>query len=314
MKTKDAALVSFVSFLFGILVGRQLQQSSAYSEAVFGFENFLIQPRDVADLPSFTELLNASGSDKYYNHHYEHYYERILSTYRHQSKLKLLEIGADEGASLDLWDNYFTDPELIVGLAYKNLEGQPLVATGKRPNSTVEVIYGDQSKKSTMDKLRALGDWDIIIDDGSHVPQHVIYTFSELWQSVKPGGYYIIEDVETSYWLSGSEIYGYQLNETGFGAGPKFHAVEYMKQFIDVLVRRQVNATELSIMEGDDEMCSIEFGFNSIFVRRCGNKDLPAPAFKSFRPIDRERLNFWMQRAKSAHPQKDNQGNLIIQS
>ncbi len=42
--------------------------------------------------------------------------------------------------------------------------------------------------------------YDIIIDDGSHVPQHQIISLACLLPALNPGGLYIIEDLETSYW------------------------------------------------------------------------------------------------------------------
>ena len=38
-------------------------------------------------------------------------------------------------------------------------------------------------------------------------------TFEKLWPSVKDGGWYFIEDVETSYWKPSSSIYGYKLTK-----------------------------------------------------------------------------------------------------
>ncbi len=42
--------------------------------------------------------------------------------------------------------------------------------------------------------------YDIIIDDGSHVPQHQIISLACLLRALNPGGLYIIEDLKTSYW------------------------------------------------------------------------------------------------------------------
>jgi hypothetical protein len=48
----------------------------------------------------------------------------------------------------------------------------------------------------------------LIIDDGSHHPQHQLSTFSLLFKNLlQPKGIYIIEDIETSYWLCGN-LYG----------------------------------------------------------------------------------------------------------
>jgi len=39
----------------------------------------------------------------------------------------------------------------------------------------------------------------IIIDDGSHINEHVITSFNTLFPYLKDGGIYIIEDLQTAY-------------------------------------------------------------------------------------------------------------------
>jgi hypothetical protein len=39
--------------------------------------------------------------------------------------------------------------------------------------------------------------FDYIIDDGSHRPAHQVRSFELLWDRVKPGGKYFIEDIES---------------------------------------------------------------------------------------------------------------------
>lgn len=51
-------------------------------------------------------------------------------------------------------------------------------------------------------------------------------------------GYYVVEDVETSYWRSGSGIYGYHTKESGFRGQCSF--VEWTKQLVDVVNREFV--------------------------------------------------------------------------
>ena len=38
--------------------------------------------------------------------------------------------------------------------------------------------------------------FDIILDDGSHIVEHMILSFNTLFKYVKPGGFYIIEDIK----------------------------------------------------------------------------------------------------------------------
>jgi len=40
----------------------------------------------------------------------------------------------------------------------------------------------------------------VVIDDGSHRPEHVRATFAVLFPLLADGGTYIIEDTQTSYW------------------------------------------------------------------------------------------------------------------
>jgi hypothetical protein len=47
----------------------------------------------------------------------------------------------------------------------------------------------------------------MILDDGSHMNEHVIYSFEHLWGSVKSGGVYIVEDCGTSYWSDWNGAY-----------------------------------------------------------------------------------------------------------
>ena len=71
---------------------------------------------------------------------------------------------------------------------------------------------------------------------------------------VKPGGLYIIEDVETSYWNRSASIYGYKLHREP-------SAVEAMKAIID-----HVNS-EFS-GKSHTEIQSITFAQNCIIIRK----------------------------------------------
>jgi len=250
-------------------------------------------------LPTFTDLIIGSGSDKYASHHYERYYERWLSPFRHVKNMTVLEIGVASGKSLNLWANYFVHPDLVMGLAYER--GHKKVVSAGTKDNGIRVVYGDQSQTNTTDTLRKEGPWNIIIDDGSHVPSHVVHTFFKMWKSIKKGGIYVIEDLETNFWKAGSGIYGYSLPNVGIGAGPGFSAVSKLEQFLNVLVRHQIGAKELSIMPGDEDMCSIEWGMNIVLIRKCGSDDGLGPKYQKPR-YDEDRMKTWLTEAKKTNP------------
>lgn len=222
-----------------------------------------------------------------------------------------MEIGADHGKSLQVWASYFDrDPELIVGLAYgrtysvipanemtfeNDMDGR---------NSTVIVLEGDQASAETMAKLAEFGPWDVLIDDGSHVPQHVLYSLFSLWPSIKAGGMYIIEDIETSYWKANSIIYGYEMPHTGFQSDAKHSVVYKLKELLDVLVRNQLglNSSSLSIMPGDGDLCSMEWGMNIIALKKCGPEDGVGPPVQPTKPVDPQDLTSWLEKVYATNP------------
>jgi hypothetical protein len=253
-----------------------------------------------ADLTlTFAQLVRASGSDKYVKHHYEHYYEDWLAPYRYKDT-SFLEIGVKGGKSMQLWKSYFANPTKIIGLGYGIKEK---VANAYK-TGIPQVVVGDQSKTEVMEIMKSLGPYDVVIDDGSHVPEHVIFTFFHLWQSVKPGGMYVVEDLETSYWEHETESYGYKLQNTGFGGSGS--AVEKLKDFIDILPRYQLNLRDFSIMEGDENICSIEWGMNLVRFRKCTLHEMEMrPIYKeSSNPKERTSLTHkdWLMEARTSNP------------
>jgi len=195
-------------------------------------------------------ILKNSGSDKYQWHHYEIWYKKWLEPYQRRRHLKLLEIGARAGNSLLAWTKYFKRPELILGLAYGDHTENVKANVEDYGHKSIQVMFGDQSEEESLHKACQKGPFDIIIDDGSHVPEHQIFSFHHLWKCLNMGGIYIVEDVETSYWnkKKPEQIYGYELRGAGMGNPPPGNAVEKFKQFIDILNRIPIGFSSLSIM------------------------------------------------------------------
>jgi hypothetical protein len=71
----------------------------------------------------------------------------------------------------------------------------------------IKTYIADQANRSQLKSfIDANGcDFDIILDDGGHSMEQQQVSFGYLFKCVKPGGYYIIEDVHTSLGISGEE-------------------------------------------------------------------------------------------------------------
>lgn len=135
------------------------------------------------------------GSDKgAISHAYVDLYDRHLRGTRRTTR-KVLEIGIYRGASLRMWHDYFPKAE-IYGV---DINEVPI------DHGRIHTLVGSQSDPAMLERLQALGPWDLIVDDGSHKQSDVITTFRALYDSVTPGGFYVIEDMHTSYWPRGYE-------------------------------------------------------------------------------------------------------------
>ena len=198
-------------------------------------------------------------SDKGWHHGYHRFYYPILKEFE-SKPIRFLEIGVDEGQSMKIWETFFKNPNHIYGIGYKNYQTKDV----EYVNDHMTLYRGDQSSNEFLHNMISLskGDFDVIIDDGSHVPSHIITSFNALWNTIKPGGYYIIEDVETSYWSKDSSIYGYSFkNETS--------VVDYFKNMVDEVNHEFIKGKTSS------SIGSISFMYNMIIIRKVSEEDKP---------------------------------------
>jgi hypothetical protein len=133
------------------------------------------------------------GTDKSSKHHYyTRYYERYFSPFRDQP-INFLEIGIKDNASLQMWRDYF--PEATI----HGIDNRPICLG--YAEARVKIFIGLQQDKAFLRKVseEALGGFDIIVDDASHHNKYTIASFEFLFDQVKPGGIYAIEDLHCSY-------------------------------------------------------------------------------------------------------------------
>lgn len=131
-------------------------------------------------------------------HHYFHIYDRHFGRFRGK-RVRVLEIGVDHGGSLQLWKRYFGHDASIVGL-----DIDPCCA--QYEEDQIQVRIGNQSDVAL---LKSLGDFDIVIDDGSHILQDQEASLQTLWPKTR--SVYLIEDCHYAMPMYPSEgiVYNY---------------------------------------------------------------------------------------------------------
>lgn len=163
--------------------------------------------------PSLTELANKYGTDKgtegpsdqwsahNYTDVYEPYFEKLRS-----APINLLEIGLgvhgenwptriahgrnpQGGASLKTWYDYFPNAAIY---------GADINAAPHLDNDRIKTFVFDQGN---VQQLQAFANsinsiqFDIIVEDGSHRPDHQQITLGFFFKMLKSGGLYIVEDL-----------------------------------------------------------------------------------------------------------------------
>lgn len=127
--------------------------------------------------------------------HYFDIYERYFEKYVDKPIL-MIEIGVDNGGSIDMWKKYFGDNSTIVGIDIR-----PECKQFEDIENKVFVEIGDQSDINFLNSIiEKYGNPDIILDDGSHIMNHLIKTFEFLYYKMKSDGTYLVEDLHTCYW------------------------------------------------------------------------------------------------------------------
>ncbi len=122
-------------------------------------------------------------------------YDRIFGPYRAQ-KVSLLEIGIQNGGSMEIWPRYFPDAEKFIGC-----DIDPECSRLRYDDPRVVVVTADANLDETEQYIVAqASDFDIIIDDGSHRSSDIIKSFVRYFPYLKQGGVFVAEDLHCSYW------------------------------------------------------------------------------------------------------------------
>ena len=147
----------------------------------------------------------------------------------------ILEIGVDQGGSLEMWNYYFDSNCTIYGLDI-NDKSEILNKFKYLGMNNIHIVKGDQGDKNFWKEFLKDKTFDIVIDDGGHRMNHQIVTFDCIYDDhIQKDGVYLCEDLCTSYWPC---MGGGLRNEGSF--------IEKTKKLIDLLNVNDINNTSMS--------------------------------------------------------------------
>lgn len=204
------------------------------------------------------------GTDKWGGHWYTQHYQRYFGPLRNK-RLNILEIGVGGcevldagGESLRMWKAYFPKSRIV---------GIDLYDKSHLSEHRIEIRQCDQTDSEALHRLSSeYGGFDIIIDDGSHLNEHVIKTFQLLFPALHTEGIYVVEDTQTAYWPT-----------FGGGVGAPDTSMAFFKGLVDGLNHVEYPIANYKTDYFDQNVVEVAFFHNMVVIRK-GNNDEKANA------------------------------------
>jgi hypothetical protein len=200
------------------------------------------------------------GTDKWGVHRYAEHYEAHFAALRRR-RIVLLEVGIggygvpeSGGESLRMWRTYFPRGRIF---------GIDIQDKSYHDERRIKTFCGSQDDEAFLERvILEIGNPDIIIDDGSHMCAHIIKSFNVLFPKLSDGGYYVVEDTQTSYWpdFGGSDTDPDDPHTT----------VGFFKQLVHG-VNHEERAGSREASYYDKSIISVSFYHNMIFVKKGNN-------------------------------------------
>lgn len=204
-------------------------------------------------MKTFWQLFNEhDGYESLKHNHYPEIYDEYFGPYRDQ-EINFLEIGVRQGGSLEIFRKYFPNANIYALEIDRDVIPGPIF---KLKNT--EVVIGDATNLETINQLmeKVDGKFDIILDDGSHLPEQQIATYNLLWRHLKSPGVYMVEDLVYNYnasWYKKEHTF----MDFMFKKIDQFHLQDDMKP---------LNTTRLKFPKRDYH--SIRFHRNAVVVKK----------------------------------------------
>lgn len=212
---------------------------------------------------NLNRLATLHATDKWNAHWYTQRYAYHLKEIR-LKKLNILEIGVGGytnpnygGQSLRMWKYYFPNSKIFSIDIYDKSALQ---------EKRIKIFKGSQDDKLFLEKIYGeIGNLDIIIDDGSHMNKHIIDSFETLFPLLNIGGFYIIEDLFSSYW---PDFGGDSSNLSNPAT-----AMNFIKNLTDCLNYEEFLMPGYIPSFYDKHIISIHFYHNLVFIKKGYNNE-----------------------------------------
>ena len=122
-------------------------------------------------------------------------YQRIFQPFE-KEPVRLLEIGVQNGGSLEIWARHFENGRRFIGC-----DIDPKCAALQFRDPRISVVVGDaNTDEAELAIARVCEQFDIVIDDGSHLSSDIVKSFARYFPRLIDGGVFLAEDLHCSYW------------------------------------------------------------------------------------------------------------------
>ena len=175
-------------------------------------------------LQKYSSAATGDGTDKMVTHSYEHVYNEIFDKYKNTCK-NILEIGIDGGFGLQSYSEYFIN-STVYGIDIRDN-----INSNIKQNPNIKICIGDACSDEVINHFNI--EFDIIVEDASHLPEHQIQHFKDYSKFIKKGGVYIIEDVMEGYLDRVVNEISYHASEFAY----KVHDLRHIKnRYDDIMI------------------------------------------------------------------------------
>lgn len=211
------------------------------------------------------DSLSSAGYDTDKGPNYLGFYEAFFAPHRSRP-INMLELGLHRGGSAQMWRDYFP---------YGQIFGVDINPVLLLDTTRIHLFVGDATDRGLYDRIEketGIGQFDIIIDDASHVGAHTRTSFECLFKErLTPGGIYVIEDWGTGYmqhWPDGAAY-----TPSTFDSAQRFPShdagvVGYVKSLVDHVGRADIVAGGGQIQAFPIEFMTVAPGL--VFMKKSG--------------------------------------------